>query len=115
MNYLNGYNLQNMEYAPTFFGYILDNTIIGVNSGHRCSNNSYRSRGLWVDEKHRGKGIGKQLLLSTIQQGQHEMTKFIWSYPRKTSWPTYKSVGFIRTSHWLKSETSEANSFCILT
>lgn len=114
MNYLKGYDIKNMGAGPTFFGYFMNQSLVGVNSGHRCADNSYRSRGLWVNEQNRGDGIGKKLLLATIQQGRNEMTEFIWSYPRKTSWFVYKSVGFIRTSHWSKSETSEANAFCIL-
>lgn len=114
MSYLNGYNIENMNYEPTFFGYFIGRNIIGVNSGHTCKDNSYRSRGLWVNKEYRNKGIGKLLLLETITQAKLEKCSTIWSYPRKTSWPTYKSVGFELTSKWHKSETSEANAYCIL-
>lgn len=114
MCYLSGYSINNMSYDPTFFGYFVDHKIVGVNSGHICADNSYRSRGLWVDEDHRGYGYGKELLQAAIDQAKLESANFVWSFPRKTSWPTYKSVGFKKTSNWVKSDTSEANAFCKL-
>jgi GNAT superfamily N-acetyltransferase len=74
----------------------------------------YRSRGLWVDPKHRGKGIGKQLLVETINQAKREDARMIWSFPKHTSWKTYNSVGFELTSDWQSSETSNENAYCIL-
>lgn len=114
MVYIEGHNIHNMNFSPSFFGYFVDNDLIGVNSGHLCDDNSFRSRGLWVDENHRGYGYGKELLKAVINQAKLESADFIWSFPRKTSWPTYKSVGFKKTSDWVKSDTSEANAFCII-
>ena len=48
MCYLGGYDLVNMDSMPTFFAYVIDGEIAGVNSGHMCNNNEYRSRGLYV-------------------------------------------------------------------
>lgn len=114
MNYQEGYCIENMQYRPTFFGYFKGKEIIAVNSGHKCTGNNYRSRGLWVNEEYRNLGIGKKLLLKTIEQARKENCSFIWSYPRKTSWPTYESVGFNLTTDWEESETSEANAYCLL-
>ena len=114
MCYMSGYNINNMNYDPTFFGYFFNNRLVGVNSGHLCADNSYRSRGLWVDNDHRGYGYGKQLLQATVNQAKLESADFIWSFPRKASWSTYKSVGFKKTTNWVASETSEANAFCII-
>jgi GNAT superfamily N-acetyltransferase len=114
MVYLSGHNINNMNFSPTFFGYFVDDTLVGVNSGHLCDDNSYRSRGLWVDDAHRGYGYGKHLLQAAIDQAKLESADYIWSFPRKTSWRTYKSVGFKKTSTWVKSDTSEANAFCII-
>lgn len=115
MCYLNDYDMNNMLTEPSFFGYIIDNKIIGVNSGHSCPrSNSYRSRGLWVHPKHRGQGIGQQLLKAVVAKGFDEGRTMIWSYPRKTSWGTYSSVGFSLDTEWTKSETSEQNAFCSL-
>jgi len=112
---LNGYDIANMQSTPTFFGYIINDAIVAVNSGHACFNqNNYRSRGLWVDPNYRGQGIAQQLLTATIKQGQQEGYTQIWSYPRRSSWPTYQAVGFELASDWEPSETSEANAYCIL-
>lgn len=112
MVYLEGHNIKNMNYSPTFFGYFVDDNLVGVNSGHLCDDNSYRSRGLWVDKDYRGNGYGKELLQAAIDQAKLESAVYIWSFPRKSSWSTYKSVGFKKTSIWVKSDTSEANAFC---
>jgi GNAT superfamily N-acetyltransferase len=112
MNYLNGYDINNMTFTPTFFGYFVNNNLVGVNSGHLCVDNSFRSRGLWVDNNHRGYGYGKALLEAAIKQAKLKSASYIWSFPRKTSWTTYKSVGFNKTSRWIKSDTSDANCFC---
>jgi hypothetical protein len=39
MKILTGHDMYNMYTTATFFGYIVDNQIVGVNSGHGCSNN----------------------------------------------------------------------------
>lgn len=114
MCYLSGYDINNMNYDPTFFGYFVHHKIVGVNSGHLCADNSYRSRGLWVDKDYRGNGFGRQLLEAAVNQAKLESADFIWSFPRKSSWSTYKSVGFKRTSKYTKSETSDTNAYCIL-
>lgn len=114
MSYLQGYNSMNMNFTPSFFGCFVDDQLIGVNSGHKCADNSYRSRGLWVDPLHRGKGYGIKLLETTIHQATLETACSIWSFPRLTSWPTYRSVGFNQSSEWVQSETSEANAYCII-
>jgi len=112
MLYLSGYDISNMYEPPSFFGYFLYDKLVGVNSGHRCSDGSYRSRGLWVNQQYRNQGIGTKLLLVTIDQSKLEVSSFVWSFPRKTSWSTYKKAGFRLTSDWQPSETSEANAFC---
>jgi GNAT superfamily N-acetyltransferase len=100
MNFRVGYDMKNMEYMPTFFGYVLDKTIVGVNSGHGCVDTSYRSRGLWVHPNYRKQGIGQRLLKATIDQARIEKCNLVWSYPRYTSWKTYQSVGFELASEW---------------
>ena len=108
----NHYDLENMKFTPTFWGYFIDDQIIGVNSGHMCLNKHYRSRGLWVNSKYRGLGIGQKLLIKTMAQGFSEKAILCWSYPREESYQTYKNVGFRRTHHtfqfhWTESETGK--------
>ena len=111
MDFKAGYDLQNMNSIPTFFAYMIDNKIAGVNSGHMCRDNSYRSRGLWVFPEYRGKQIGKQILIATIQRGISEGASYVWSYPKDTSWKTYNSAGFELASTWEISETG-TNAYC---
>ena len=112
MLYLGGHDMQNFGYRVNFLGCFIDNKLIGVNSSHKCSDGSYRSRGLWVDPEHRGQGIGQMLLRQTIEFKGN--ATFVWSYPRQSSWNTYKAVGFQLASDWQASETSEANAYCRL-
>jgi GNAT superfamily N-acetyltransferase len=111
MIFLGGYDIKNKQYPATFFGYLDDNNIIAVNSGHRCHDNSYRSRGLYVMPEYRNLGIGRKLLLATISQANEEGCDFIWSYPKKSSWRTYAAAGFELASEWHDSEL-DVNAYC---
>lgn len=111
MNFLGGYDMKNMISMPTFFAYKIDDRIVGVNSGHMCDNNVYRSRGLFVFPEFRGQGIGKALLIATITQGINEGAFYIWSYPKKSSWSTYTAAGFVLASAWETSEI-DINAYC---
>lgn len=113
MKYLQGHDIKNMEYYASFFGFIVEGQLVAVNSGHWCHDKSYRSRGLWVNPEYRRHGIGSQLLTATVRQGLVEGAEYVWSFPRKSSWPTYQRAGFKLTSDWQESETSEANAYCI--
>lgn len=112
MKFLGGYDLANKQYLAKFFGYKFNDQIVAVNSGHRCEDNSYRSRGLWVDYSFRNQGIGRQLLAMTIKQAEIENCGFIWSYPKKSSWRTYAAAGFELASDWHQSEL-DINAYCI--
>lgn len=112
MTYLGNYDVRNMTYIPSFFVYEYEGTIQGVNSGHKCNDGSYRSRGLYVYPEYRKKGIGKKLLEASIDQAKKEECTFIWSYPRQSSWKVYESAGFILSSKWETSETG-VNAYCM--
>jgi GNAT superfamily N-acetyltransferase len=114
MCFLGGYDLVNMGTMPTFFAYIVDGEIAGVNGGHLCNDRQYRSRGLYVFENFRGKGIGTILLKATIAQAMVEGAALCWSYPRKSSWKSYLAAGFELASDWEKSETSDDNAYCVI-
>lgn len=109
-----GHDMEHFELPVRYIGLFEDGKMVGVNSGHVCADNSFRSRGLWVDPTARGKGYGKQLLIHTLADGLELGCYFCWSLPRKTSWPTYESAGFRLTTHWAATETSEANAYCRL-
>ncbi len=113
MSFMGGYDLQNMTDDPTFFACVIDGEIAGVNSGHMCMNNDYRSRGLYVFEKFRGKGIGTVLLKATIEQAKEEEASLCWSYPKDTSWNTYAKAGFILVSEWESAENG-TNAYCMI-
>lgn len=110
----NSYAMGNFDLPIRYFGCFEDDTLVGVNSGHMCTDNNVRSRGLWVESTYRGKGYGKLLLIATIDWAKHLRANGIWSFPRKTSWITYESAGFTLTSDWQTSETSNANGYCYL-
>ena len=105
------YDIKNFDYTATYFLYQVDGKIAGCNSGHKCSDNTYRSRGLYVFPEYRKQGIGKELLVATILQGKKENCNLVWSYPRYESWTTYKSAGFELISEWAESETG-INAYC---
>lgn len=111
MSYLGGYDLKNMDNAPTFFAYFINNNIVGVNSGHMCFDRTYRSRGLFVFPEFRGNGIGQLLLEETIKQGHKENAHTVWSYPKISSWNTYLNAGFSLASDWENSELGK-NAYC---
>ena len=113
MVYLDGHDPYNMTTTPSFFGYLNEGVIVGVNSGHMCSGGQYRSRGLWVDPAYRGNGIGQQLLLKTLNCAVEQGAGLVWSLPRWSSWSTYKAVGFRLASEWHPTETSEKNAYCV--
>jgi GNAT superfamily N-acetyltransferase len=113
MCFLQGYDMSNYSNPATFFGLYKDGNLVAVNSGHGTAC-GYRSRGLWVDEEYRGQGLGKKLLLATIDQARREGHAMVWSLPRQTSWPVYASVGFQLASDWHATDTSESNAFCQL-
>jgi GNAT superfamily N-acetyltransferase len=108
------YDTGNFLLPAYYHGYYVNNKLIGVNSCHLCVDKSIRSRGLWVDEMYRKNGYGKRLLEASIGMARAHKGSAIWSFPRKSSWPTYKSAGFALTSDWKQTETSEANAYCYL-
>ena len=110
-NPTNAYDMNIFKYKATFFGVYLDGILIGVNSGHKTSNTLYRSRGLWVDPKHRKNGIAQILFEMTETQARKEICDVIWSIPRKTALPAYQRFGFNTVGGFFGTETSDANIY----
>lgn len=105
MMFMGGYDMELLKkYEPTFWGYFIDDTLAGVNSGFRTSDYSYRSRGLYVKPKYRRIGIGQDLLDKTILQGINEGCSVIWSIPRQDAYSTYHSVGFNKIGPWFDKD-----------
>tara|TARA_B110000503_G_scaffold58423_1_gene93433 strand:- start:1508 stop:1951 length:444 start_codon:yes stop_codon:yes gene_type:complete len=101
------------NYNTTFFGYVINNTVVAVNSGHATSRIHYRSRGLYVMPKYRYNNIGTALLEYTTKLAARENKKYCWSLPRKTALKTYLNAGFEQTSDFFETETSELNCYVI--
>ena len=99
------------NYPATFLGAFIDNKLIGVNSGHRTTNEQYRSRGIWVDPDYRKKGVAQMLFLMTAHQAKVEGCEMLWSIPRKTALPAYTKYGFQTVGDYIVTETSEANIY----
>lgn len=87
---------------PTFFVMKEENTkkIVGVNSGFRTGEKTYRSRGIYVLPEYRGRTLSTILLENTIIQAKEEKCDLIWSLPRASAMVAYEGVGFRRVGNW---------------
>ena len=106
------HSMENMQLPAVYLGLFQGDQLVGVNSGHLCSDNTWRSRGLWVDPEHRGSGWGSRLLVATIALAPEDCGR-AWSFPRRTSWSSYERAGFRLVSDWQASDTSDANAYCL--
>lgn len=82
------------KYSPLFLAVRVDGQIVGVNSGHQISEHEFRSRGLFVSENWRRKGIGELLLRETIAMAREIKCRFCWSYPKSTALSVYLRAGY---------------------
>lgn len=103
------------KYTPIFLGYYQDNTLVGVNSGHKTSDYDFRSRGLYVDPIVRGQGIGVALLEETVNIGRYLSCNYCWSLPRKQALKTYLRSGFTQKGQFFSTETSDENCYAVAT
>jgi GNAT superfamily N-acetyltransferase len=103
------------NYPATFWGAYLDNKLVGVNSGHKTTDELYRSRGIWVDPEYRKRGVSQMLFLLTAHQAKIEGCEILWSIPRKIALPAYTKFGFETVGDYIVTETSEANIYVKLT
>jgi len=94
-----GYDMSIHNNVPTFLCVENENQIVAVNSGHMTINNFYRSRGLWVKQEFRKKGITYLLFDVLMKQALKEGAKFIWSLPRSSSLSVYLKNGFVCESN----------------
>jgi GNAT superfamily N-acetyltransferase len=82
------------RFEPHFFGLYVGESLAGCNSCHRSNEKQMRSRGLYVEPEHRGKGYSHLLLRAVQTKAQEEHCEMIWSYPRNESLGAYLSFGF---------------------
>jgi GNAT superfamily N-acetyltransferase len=99
------------NYPATFWGVYLDDKLVGVNSGHKTTDEQYRSRGIWVDPEYRKRGVAQMLFLLTAHQAKIEGCELLWSIPRKTALPAYTKFGFETVGDYIITETSDANIY----
>ena len=112
MTYSGGHNLQIYEkYKPSFFVFEINEEIVAVNSCHKSGDDEMRSRGLWVKPEYRRQGITRKLFDAIFDEALSQQCKYVWSLPRKTALTAYQASGFVKTSDWLETETSEANCY----
>jgi GNAT superfamily N-acetyltransferase len=105
MSFLGGYNIANMNTTPTFFGWVEDEKIVGVYSGHQCHDQGYRTRGLYVSPTYRRNGIGFKLVQAALEQARFEQCSYAWCTPRKDSKAVHERAGFRMVTDWEPSET----------
>jgi len=72
----------------------------------------YRSRGLWVDQSRRRRGIARQLMRELIEHARSQDAVAIWTFPRKTAMPFYESMGFRMWSTWLPQQEGDSDLNC---
>lgn len=105
MVYLGGYDIFNLNTKPSFFGYYKDDKLIAVGSGHQCTDNSYRIRGLYTFPEYRKQGIMYKIIEKLIEQATIENCDYVWAYPRTSSVSIFLKAGFIVSSLWEETET----------
>ena len=105
------YDMNVFKYPATFWGLFIDEKLVGVNSGHKTTEEQYRSRGIWVDPEYRIRGVAQMLFLMTAHQAKVEGCEMLWSIPRKTALPAYTKFGFETVGDYIVTETSEANIY----
>lgn len=88
------------NYEPFFWAVYHNNEIVAVNSGHQTNATEFRSRGLYADPAHRGKGLAKMLLNELLICAEAVGCNLVWTVPRKGSEHAYLSAGFVLYGGW---------------
>ena len=96
MLYKSGYDMSIKNYKPVFLAIKDQDKIVAVNSGHQTTINSFRSRGLWVDNTYRGNGFSKRLLLEIDKYAKLAGCDYVWSIPRQQSLHAYTNAGYVQ-------------------
>ena len=105
------YDMSVFEYDATFWCARSGSDIIAVNSGHRTSQTEYRTRGIWVDPRHRLCDISQTLFALVTAQAVSEHCDRLWSLPRQSAIRAYTKAGFVTVGDYIQTETSDANIY----
>jgi GNAT superfamily N-acetyltransferase len=99
MLYLRGYdgNIPH-RYTPVFLGAYSEDTLIGVLSGHKTTEEHFRGRGLFILPEHRNSGVASLLIAALIQEARKSGANLLWAAPRKTNLPLFLKLGFEQAS-----------------
>jgi len=93
-----GYDINYFNNPASFLVIREHDDIVGCLSGHMTAPYWYRSRGLWVADAYRRKGIARLLMQELTSIALSENALWIWTLPRISSLNFYQSQGFIRSS-----------------
>ena len=104
MVFMGGYDMEYKKQEPVFLGIVVDGNLVAVNSYVLTHGTEYRSRGLWVDEEHRGQGMAKRILSATLSEIGDRGGSMVWTMPRRDAMAAYMSVGFRRRSDWIEQD-----------
>lgn len=110
---MGGYDQKIELYHPTFFGVYIDGKCVGVNSGHATSKTEYRSRGIFVFPKYRGREISQKLFQAVENQAKFEKKTTLWSMPRSSAFRSYEKFGFKRVSEFFNDMEFGPNYYAV--
>jgi GNAT superfamily N-acetyltransferase len=99
------------KYEAVFWGAFVNGSLVGCNSGHKCDEEYFRSRGIYIEPEYRGNGIASSLLNTTCAYASSVGCKYVWCMPRDGSHIVHKKVGFEITSPWF-NENMEYGPNC---
>ena len=89
---------------PTFVGIRSNKELVAVNSCYHSNSkgifNYWRSRGLWVHPNFRGQKYSSTILTWCLEHAKLKGGHWMWTVPRQSAMPAYKSVGFTQESDW---------------
>tara|TARA_Y100001935_G_scaffold253673_1_gene260438 strand:+ start:2951 stop:3430 length:480 start_codon:yes stop_codon:yes gene_type:complete len=101
IEFMGDYDKSLLKSQPHFYGVFLGGEWVGINSGFKTNFDGFRSRGLFVKKEYRRKGISQMLFRACERDAIKSKSKFLWSMPRKTAFPSYLKFGFMQTSDWI--------------
>ena len=115
MKYLGGYDTEiYKKYAPSFFKLTIDNQIVGVVSGHKSDQESFRLRGIYIKKQYRKQKLSLLLFSAISDQAKKENCSNVWSFPRDKSLQSYISAGFVQTSKFLNTNDIKYGPNCFV-